>query len=95
MSTIEYWVPPAIHIETEDAVLMACKLDEDPADVKAIFIRCKAPALIGDWHAIGVRDKDLSLMQANIAAAFDKIINKYVELGKKRARKTTKGKVSK
>lgn len=95
MNVIECWVPPAVHIETENAVLMACKLDEDPADVKAIFIQSKTPILTGDWHAIGVQDKDLSRMQAGISAAVDKIINEYIERGKKRARKTKKRKASK
>ena len=90
-----YWVPPSIHIETENAVVMQYRLDDDSAKREAIFIQCKAPVLIGDWSAIGVQDKDISCMQANIADAVDKIINEYIELGKKRARKTKKGKASK
>lgn len=90
-----YWNPPSIHIETENAVVLAYKLDDDSAKREAIFIRCKAPVLIGDWSAIGVQDKDLSCMQANIAKEIDKIVNEYIELGKKRARKTTKRKASK
>ena len=91
----ECWVPPSIYIATEDCVLMAHKLDDDPADVKAIFIRCKVPVLTGDWSAIGVQDKDFRRMQADIAKAVDKIINEYIERGKKRVRKTKKRKASK
>lgn len=90
-----YWNPPSIHIETENAVVLAYKLDDDSAKREAIFIQCKVPILAGDWRAIGVHDKDLSCMQANIAKAVDKIVNEYIERGKKRVRKTTKRKASK